>query len=460
MGAMAPLLPTLVQSAGSVQTWRPDLSASARPSGGGAPILIETPPSQTVASGSEFDPPLSVFVAVQNSNVSYFVRVSLLRLQADQSTGRVAMEPYPDGVVGEVSRPVNGQRATFNRLRLNHLAPGQAMLRFTLCHHDGSPPPHIDNPNIFSAPFNIVPPGSMPSLPQMSMFSQAVPSSLAFNSPAAAVGQVYAQLGNKMQPQTSAWPTVMMDSKTAWQLQYTGDIGDHVFKDSPLSLHVRAMPIVPTPSTQSLRFPSRVRFTVSLEDAHNQAVDKIVKGRRAGARILAQEEYDVPLSVENEAELPNVRIREVSRNHSGGAFRLCVHMTDFPFVGAARSRLFHVRSERIRAPSYNQQVTRQRERRQQRNKSGPNQDGAQPPTGEPDDANDDDEDEVEKGSRSKIPLALANATAPLATLTAAADRVSSAHGAPDQALAAATTLANIQGVPAILPTGNEAGDAE
>ena len=75
----------------------------------------------------------------------------------------------------------------------------------------------------------------------------------------------------------------------------------------------------------------------------------------------------MPISADGVFELSNVRIREVSRNHAGGAFRLIISVLGFgDGVVPAVTRPFHVLSERIRAPSYRNQISRQRERRMRR----------------------------------------------------------------------------------------------
>jgi hypothetical protein len=116
------------------------------------------------------------------------------------------------------------------------------------------------------------------------------------------------------------------------------------------------------------RCDGRARVALTLEDAHGGAVSEVAKGRRSGARIINQDEIEVAVSTDGALELGNVRIREVSRNHAGGAFRLVMSLTGLggESVAPAVTRPFHVLSERIRAPSYRNQISRQRERRMRR----------------------------------------------------------------------------------------------
>jgi len=165
-----------------------------------------------------------------------------------------------------------------------------------------------------------------------------------------------------------------LSSTASVMLRVVGGFEPPVFKDSPLRIR-----LVLTPNTQTngtvrdvqrllARWDGRLQISMSLEDAHGGAVNEVAKGRRSGARILNQDEVEVQVGADGALELSNVRIREVSRNHAGGAFRLVFSISGSAadMVVPAVTRPFHVLSERIRAPSYRNQISRQRERRMRR----------------------------------------------------------------------------------------------
>ena len=160
-------------------------------------------------------------------------------------------------------------------------------------------------------------------------------------------------------------------------LKIVSGIEPPLFKDSPLRLRFQVVANTSvehgTRSFKRLlaRLGGRTRVTLHLEDAHGQPVREVAKGRRSGARIINQDEFDVALGPDASFELVNVRIREVSRNHAGGSFRMIATLSGAQEVAPAVSRSFHVLSERIRAPSYRNQISRQRERRLRRAQATP-----------------------------------------------------------------------------------------
>lgn len=166
-------------------------------------------------------------------------------------------------------------------------------------------------------------------------------------------------------------------ASSAVLLKIVSGIEPPLFKDSPLRLRFQVVPNSAVEGSQRTlkrlmgRLGGRTRVTLHLEDAHGQPVREVAKGRRSGARIINQDEFDVALSPDGSFELVNVRIREVSRNHSGGSFRMIATLSNAQEVAPAVSRSFHVLSERIRAPSYRNQISRQRERRLRRAQATP-----------------------------------------------------------------------------------------
>eukprot|EP00698_Gefionella_okellyi_P022373 TRINITY_DN740_c1_g1_i1.p1 TRINITY_DN740_c1_g1~~TRINITY_DN740_c1_g1_i1.p1 ORF type:complete len:494 (+),score=125.72 TRINITY_DN740_c1_g1_i1:62-1543(+) len=162
-------------------------------------------------------------------------------------------------------------------------------------------------------------------------------------------------------PTASVLPTPVVNdviSQTSVQQQFKLLIvmgpSAQVFKDAAIRLRVKLV----GPTDLAARFPPRITLTLALEDMHGHHVTTVLKGRRAGARMLAQEEFTVGFAANMEAELRNVRVREVSSNHAGTAFSLVVRMPQYPNIVAARSTLFYVRSERMRSPSYQSQSTK------------------------------------------------------------------------------------------------------
>jgi hypothetical protein len=149
------------------------------------------------------------------------------------------------------------------------------------------------------------------------------------------------------------------------------------FKDSRIRLELRLELVQGSP----VSFGRQVRVLVAVEDGEGHAVQTIQRGPHMGESILAQEEFMVPLTATGALALSNVRIREVARNHGARDFQLvftlpvCVSLLyvcrvctdlpvqDYPFVPAARSQPFMVRSERLRSPSYIAQLVTQREQR-------------------------------------------------------------------------------------------------
>lgn len=155
-------------------------------------------------------------------------------------------------------------------------------------------------------------------------------------------------------------------------LRMVGGIEPPVFKDSPLRIRLQLVPNAQAGGSARdvqrcvARSDGRMRIVLTVEDAHGGAVGEVAKGRRSGARIVNQHEFEAQVAADGTAELANVRIREVSRNHAGGAFRLVIAVDGSETIAPAVTRPFHVLSERIRAPSYRNQISRQRERRMRR----------------------------------------------------------------------------------------------
>eukprot|EP00698_Gefionella_okellyi_P016973 TRINITY_DN4915_c0_g1_i1.p1 TRINITY_DN4915_c0_g1~~TRINITY_DN4915_c0_g1_i1.p1 ORF type:complete len:423 (+),score=75.94 TRINITY_DN4915_c0_g1_i1:25-1293(+) len=142
----------------------------------------------------------------------------------------------------------------------------------------------------------------------------------------------------------------------------------HVFSDAALPLRIKITTAEGAPIPPRT-FPQRVSVSCAVEDMYQNVVAVCLKGRRQGQRLLSQEILSVTFDATNEAELRNIRVREVTANHGGMAFALVLRLSQFPQVAPVRTRLFYVRSKRMRAPSYQGQVARQRQRQLDRQKA-------------------------------------------------------------------------------------------
>eukprot|EP00698_Gefionella_okellyi_P014782 TRINITY_DN410_c0_g1_i1.p1 TRINITY_DN410_c0_g1~~TRINITY_DN410_c0_g1_i1.p1 ORF type:complete len:541 (+),score=117.73 TRINITY_DN410_c0_g1_i1:182-1624(+) len=205
----------------------------------------------------------------------------------------------------------------------------------------------------------------------------------------------------------SAMPHPSFDPSSYLQAQmrmveYNLEIADgpnkQVYKDAIVPLRLRLN--LTTNVIQRLAatgerkvWPRRLAFGISLESMDGTPVEYVVKGPRAGERMLLHEAYELDLLGQDpnfrEINVPDVRVREVSSNHGGIAFALVARLPQFTQVPAARSALFYVKSERMRTPSYRFQAERQRVRRAAAAAAGvgvsPNARTSPTPTSEPGD---------------------------------------------------------------------------
>ena len=90
---------------------------------------------------------------------------------------------------------------------------------------------------------------------------------------------------------------------------------------------------------------------VAVEDADGRPVLHIKRGPRAGESILSQSEFSVPLGSDGTLIVNNIRIREVARNHGSREFQLVLSLPEYA-LASVRTRLFELRSDRLRSPSY------------------------------------------------------------------------------------------------------------
>eukprot|EP00698_Gefionella_okellyi_P003957 TRINITY_DN13668_c0_g1_i1.p1 TRINITY_DN13668_c0_g1~~TRINITY_DN13668_c0_g1_i1.p1 ORF type:complete len:363 (-),score=51.16 TRINITY_DN13668_c0_g1_i1:75-1163(-) len=192
------------------------------------------------------------------------------------------------------------------------------------------------------ASYGMFPPGKRLELPSPAMLVSHVPSASAAGAPMQKTPQF-----NSAPVATTAQAAPA--AKPPHQLQFVVGPVSQIYKDANVGIKVK---IVSEPDADNSGFQSIVHVHVALVDVHNNVIETIVKGRSAGARILAQELFTVPLTSDRHFMIPNIRVREVSANHGGAAFALQISLPRQPQVAPARSQLFYVRSERMRSPSY------------------------------------------------------------------------------------------------------------
>lgn len=139
------------------------------------------------------------------------------------------------------------------------------------------------------------------------------------------------------------------------------------YKDARIRVDLRITHV----AGATVRFPRNLRVAVTLEDSEGNPIYTILRGPHAGSNILQQSEFSIPTGEDLSLIISNIRVREVARNHGSREFQLHFHLPEFRFVAPARSRLFMVRSERLRSPSYTTQLEAQRTQRRAKGQADP-----------------------------------------------------------------------------------------
>jgi hypothetical protein len=137
-------------------------------------------------------------------------------------------------------------------------------------------------------------------------------------------------------------------------LQIVEGVPETVYKDSlvPVVLKLNHTGIDEGLWSASHSTRPLVRVSVALSDGTGKVVKTILNGPHAGHPILSHDVFDVFMSAETTLDPLQFRLREVSRTHSGGMFRLSFFLPDHRDCRPAITQQFYVRSERMRAPSY------------------------------------------------------------------------------------------------------------
>lgn len=312
-----------------------------------------------------------------------FVQAQLFKLSDDGSDEALLL---PHALEGGIFEPVMNSHAKFESLRIVTRSPMfRAALRMILC---DAPPSGgltpIHNCTAWTTPFVITPeipprtlfPDSAFRRTQISgapvldggpgVFGVPTTSSL-FTRPVGTLQPSYPTSFPMYQTASSA----PLPARPAGVPSMAGPGYPHIsgrlavlagpenvaYKDTKIFVRLQLVVSGPVPAPLQA---DAIRVRVRVEDERSGPVRTIVTGPNAGRNILLEDEFEVQLTAHNELVLNSIRIREVSRNHGGSAFRLVFSLPDFPFISEVSTALFYVRSERIRAPSYALQLASQR----------------------------------------------------------------------------------------------------